>query len=254
MQKKHRLISKSLVIEKVQKKIVPPKMSNSMHHNFGGQHSETASQASQLGLKYLGFGRYGDDKGAVTHIVQNKRLVQVQDKKEGVGVKYDDSHIHKDFQKFAKGIKPFETKEHPPEVKKIIDRYYNDRNKFALINNHLSTKKDGDEDDYHMKRRIKALDKLTRSYTLKKDTVFYSGGKGTKEEGIYTTKGYRACTLDIGSLMNHTNDIIEIHAKAGKKALFINNRELVLPRNHDLRIIGAPIKTKTHTIWKAELV
>ena len=81
-----------LLIERLvanRKKPVPPQSVFDSHHNHhkNNQVDKTSFQASRLGLKYLGFGRYGkikndkdptnNKKFEVTHIVKNGLLVPV---------------------------------------------------------------------------------------------------------------------------------------------------------------------------------
>lgn len=253
------LVTKSLVLEKVQKKIVDERKNNSIFHNFGHHHSSTADQASRAGLSYLGFGRYGGQDGKVSHIVKDKKLVPVAQSPGDVmkgAVRYDDSHVEKQLDDFHNKIKKGKAPAHEKDTLATLDRYYHDGGKFTAINDYLINKKEGPEHiDKRMHKRVKKLDTVISKSKLDRDTVIYTGMKEpVKSTGIYHSKGFRAGSLHPKDVYGASPDVVELHMNKGHKALFTNSKEALLPRGLKFRITGSPIKTKTNTIWKAEVV
>jgi hypothetical protein len=258
------LISKGLVLENIKKKVVDNGHSGSIVHTFGKHHSSTAAQAEKLGLKYIGFGRYGDDKGKVTHIVKNKKLVAVAQKNDDVlkgAVKYDPSHVDKDLEAFSKKTKKLPHDKN--EKNADLDRYYHDQNRFSAINSYLETRepaKQGDKKqpptDKSMKKRVAALDRIISASRTDKNIVVYSGTKTPiKDSGsIFHTKGFRAASTKIENVSKASPDVLEIHIPAGKRVKTISDHEVLLPRNHHLRIVGDPVRTGKNNIWKAHIV
>lgn len=247
------IITKTLVIEKIQKKINDKVLGNSFFHSFGHQSSKTSEEASKLGLTYMGFGRYGK-KDKVTHIVQKDKLVPVSQSPKDNLSKYDDSYIDKQLDDFHSRIETNNSPEHDKKTKDILDRYYHDRGKFAAINSYLINKKE-EKPDLRMKKRIQKLDSIFVGSRVPKDTVVFTGMKEPiKKEGIYSSKAYRSATTQPKNVYGASSDIIELHLEKGRRAIFVDSNEVLLPRNLKFRILGKPISTKNNKIWKAEII
>lgn len=90
--------------------------------------SAAAKQARKMGLTYVGFGRYADNKGRVSYIVNNDRLVPFKGQEE-VGKMFDkSSSINND--------------EKSKELFKQADQYYKINNKRSKEDNRILSQKD----------------------------------------------------------------------------------------------------------------
>jgi hypothetical protein len=232
-----RLIIEKVLAKKKSEKKEPPKPADRFsifgaHENYHKKHNVdvTAIQAKRLGLKYLGFGRYGmidpmTQEYTVTHKVINGRLEQVA---EGA---VDDEFDHK-----QRGSKWLSNTDQTPlylqhlDSREIgrINTLFKDQTKggalakhrlskcgdslktycdleYSRVNKFLSSGSDIEDANEKIQKIIKDLDKLTKHEVSKldADVHLFRGATGVFEKGTeYSFPWFLSTSADPNTALN----------------------------------------------------
>ena len=237
--------------------------------------SDASVKAKQLGLQYVGFGRYEDPRtGQVTHIVQNDKLVPF-----GKAVKTNSYQTQSgnDLGNFAKEIKKQAgdtasqlVASYPPEKYDDSEldaiKYYTGGNAAAINQSLLALPPgiSGEEisptgADDNTPQIVTSLDSaLDKSKAPVNLLTYVSLGGGYSSDDFkpgssLLFKGYRSTTLDFAALMQTPQNmtVLQILVPKGAKGMYVDDysaspgeSEFLLPRGTQLTITAGPTKLK----------
>lgn len=235
----------------------------------------TAAEAKKLGLKYIGFGKYEDKSGQVTHTVVNGRLVPIDKAvksnsfQSGAGTEGDS--LGKDFSKESAqthstlvstyvpdaysgeeldAIKYFSSGM-GPEINKVVGQV-----PIGSSPGHIEVSDEGGED---LTQTIVNLDTALEKGQTPIDFFTYvvlGSGFMPKEISPGQTigfKGFRSTTINIQNVLNQSagpqTTVLQILVKAGSKGMYIDDysvamgeQEFILPRGSVITVNGGPNK------------
>lgn len=239
------------------------------------EQSDAAQQAAQLGLQYVGFGRYEDPAtGQVMYVVQNNKLVPFS---KAVKTNTYAAQNGDDFGNLAKAKAP----QMQQDISVLTGGYspeaYEDNELDAIkqytggayvdVNNKLASlpagipspqiQPDGPEDN--TPQMIAALDNVMSKskspinfytyVTLGDDVPDIAPGSDLK------FKGFRSTTLDIGAALSEVQSsqavVLQILVQQGNPGLFADDfsatpgqSEFILPRATRIQVLEGPNKLK----------
>lgn len=244
--------------------------------------SNAAAQAQQLGLQYVGFGRYEDpNTQQITHIVQNDRLVPFN---RAIKTNSFKSQSQDDYGNYVKQILP--------EIQNVQNvlydtyrpEYYQENELDAIegftstdffdINNKLYTlpagikaaniqpEFDGDE----IPQKVAALDSALARVKAPQEFLTYVG-LGTEYDitsfapgATFMFKGFRSTTLNPNIALNYNSRVskttsrkqtllLQIKVKKGSKGMYVDDfsanpgeSEFLLPRGTRVQVVNGPNK------------
>jgi len=241
--------------------------------------SNAAKQAKQLGLVYVGFGRYEDQQtGQITHIVQNDRLVPFS---KAVKTNAFQQQSGDDYGSYVKAMRPeidqisvtltnhYKPENYSNEELDAIQMYtgsaYNDVNR-KLIS--LPTGIDAKEiqptspDDY-VPTIISNLDTAIAKSKSPIDFTVYTGLGGNYDPTTFAPgqemsfKSYRSTSLNPNIVLNNISRdgnesvaLFQIQVQKDTTGLYASDfsqtadeSEYIIPRGSKIRIIDGPSRS-----------
>lgn len=232
-----------------------------------------ADQAAQLGLVYVGFGRYEDPKsGQVTHIVQNDTLIPY---KKAVKTNTYKSSSSDDIGKLYGTVSPdVEDLMNSLSAAQPVSLY--DENEinaiqffigggYSEVNEKLATlpvaipskdiQPDGPGDD--LPDIISALDSAIKKSRAPEEYIAYVGLDLDSTEGItpgktFRFKSFRNASVNLQSVIDPEetkNFVLQIRVKKNARGLYTGELsetpeegEILLPRGAKIEVISGPTK------------
>jgi hypothetical protein len=244
--------------------------------------SASAEQAKQLGLVYVGFGRYEDPRTQqVTHIVQNDRLVPFSKAMKTNTFKQQSSD---DYGNYVKGMMPDIQQNHSELSSYYMPENYEDNELDAIeaytgidfldMNDKLYTLPVGIPADQiqpefegdDIGQKIAALDSALDKVAAPKDFITYTGLDTSYNVEdfvpgrVFRFKGFRSTSLNTNIALNYNSRVnvtsgrkqtilLQIRVKKGSKGMYVDEfsvnpgeSEYLLPRGSKVRIKGGPNK------------
>lgn len=239
--------------------------------------TDAAKQAKQLGLNYVGFGRYTDPKtGQVTYIVQNGRLVPfdkavktnsyVQQSGDDYGnlAKEQKPVLMQDMADLQKAYKPEKFTDDELDAIKL----YTDANHDA-VNTRLDSLPTGImakqiqpiTPDDNTPEIIAAMDSALDKGKTPKDLVLFSTLGGDIDPSKFKPglklgfKGFRSTTVNMETAINDLDPtlgggtVFQMNLAKGSKGLYADDfsstpgqGEFILPRGAKIKITAGPTK------------
>jgi hypothetical protein len=241
-----------------------------------------AKQAKQLGLQYVGFGRYEDPRtGQVSHIVQNDRLVPFQAAMKTNTYQQQQTNDIGNFTKSlddnTQQLNTILSQAYPPEafsedeldaIAEYTDSAFFDIND-KLYSMPLGVSADEIVPQYNgdmIPEYIRSLDNAIAKTQAPDNFVVYTAlGKEYKLDDFamgstFAFKGYRSTTINPSIALNYNPRVADSGAKRTIYALQINvpagaqgiyaedvsrnpgENEFILPRGSKVRVIDGPNK------------
>lgn len=240
--------------------------------------SNAAAQAKQLGLTYVGFGRYEDPKTMqITHIVQNDRLVPFS---KAVKTNTFQQQSGDDYGSYVKALRP-----EIDETSVTLTNHYKperyDNNELDAIQLYTSTgygdinqrlislptgiaAKDiqpTSPDDY-VPSTIASLDSALAKSKAPMDFTVYAGIGGNYDPTQFASgqtmlfKSYRSTSLNPNVVLNNvgrdgeqSTAILQIQVQKDSSGMYVNDfsvasdeSEYLLPRGTAVRIVDGPFR------------
>lgn len=240
--------------------------------------SNAAKQAKQLGLVYVGFGRYEDQKtGQITHIVQNDRLVPFS---KAVKTNTFQQQSGDDYGSYVKAMRPeieqtsvaltnyYKPEKYENDELDAIQLYtstgYNDINQRLIsLPTGIAAKniQPTSPDDY-VPSTIASLDSaLSKSKSPMYFTVYAGIGNSYNPTQFVpgqtmTFKSYRSTSLNPNIILNNverdgdqSTAVLQIQIKKDSSGMYVNDfstnsdeSEYLLPRGTSIRIVDGPFR------------
>lgn len=240
--------------------------------------SPAAQQAAQMGLVYVGFGRYEDPAtGQVAYIVQNEKLVpfgkairtnsyQATNSDDfGNFIQYLQPQVEEDVAKLMNTYMPEDySEEELDAIKQFTDTgYYNVNSLLNSLPPNIMTKQIQPTSlSDNSPQIIQALDTALARNKLPKEIVGYATLSSDVDSGsiapnsMVLFKGYRSTTLDISTILNKfTEDgngggvVFQILMPKGSGGMYLDDfssnpgeSEYLLPRSSTIKIVSGPNK------------
>lgn len=238
--------------------------------------SETAIQAKQLGLVYVGFGRYEDPAtGQVAYIVQNDQLVPY---KKAVNTNTYQQNSSNDINNFAQELSTDEQETHNTLLQKYSTLKYSDDQLDAIryytgegyseVNDRLLELPTGlpadeiqpESSSDYLPQIIKTLDKTLLKTKTKFDFTVYSvlspdiDISQLKPKTEFVFKGYRSTTISLQNAIVDQVDqktivMLQILIPSGSYGMYVDDysetagqNEFLLPRASQIKIVSGPTK------------
>lgn len=236
--------------------------------------SDASKEAKKLGLTYVGFGRYEDQTGQVSHVVQNDRLIPFS---KAIKSKVYKDLSSDDFGDYTKNLQSDNanngslhdtlTSAYAPEnydnaeldaVKAYTDTAYYDINqKLATLPTGIPA--DQIQPEYDGDNRpalIAALDSAVNKIGAPTDFIGYVGISpdydllSLQSAKKLRFKGFRSLSVDPGVVLQSGDPtILQIKVKAGNPGMYLDDYstnpgegEFLLPRGSSIKIISGPSK------------
>jgi hypothetical protein len=244
--------------------------------------SASAEQAKQLGLTYVGFGRYEDpNTQQITHIVQNDRLVPFSKAMKTNTFKQQSSD---DYGNYVKGMMPeieqkraqigsyYRPEDYEDAELDAVEAYtgidfldINDK-LYSLPTNIPADQIQPEFSDDNIAQKVAALDSALDKVAAPIDFITYTGldTSYNLEDFVpgrtFQFKGYRSTSLNTNIALNYnsrTNKtagrkqtiLLQIRVKKGSKGMYVDEfssnpgeSEYLLPRGSKVRINRGPNK------------
>lgn len=233
--------------------------------------SNASQKAKRLGLTYVGFGRYEDQTGQVTHVVQNDKLIPFSKAIRSKSYKDfsadDFGDYTKNMQNDVTQLQTDLTSAYAPEnydnieldaIKAYTDNAYYDINqKLASLPagipaDQIQPEYDGD----NRPKMIAALDSAVTKVGAPVDFIGYVGlGSDYDSLALQSAKklkfkGFRSITIDPNVvLQSGDTTVLQIRVKAGSAGMYLDDYssvpgegEFLLPRASQIRIAAGPNK------------
>lgn len=233
--------------------------------------SNSSAEAKRLGLTYVGFGRYTDNTGQVTHIVQNDKLipfskaVKTNSFKQLSGDDYGSytQTMQPEINQTAQNITSFYpaenyNNEELDAIKAYTEgSYYDINEKLASLPTGVPADKIQPEFDVDNRpQMIAALDSALSRGKAPTDMLLYAGlsqdfdplslSAGKK----FTFKGFRSATLDPSIVLNGDSKMVmQIRVRAGSQGMYLDDysaapgeKEFLLPRGSQIEVLSGPNK------------
>jgi hypothetical protein len=256
-------MEKNLIIEKVAKKAnALPDIRRGVFGKHDVSHkaqivSYSAQQAKNLGLKYLGFARYGkimkNGSYQITHLVKNGRLEEFEHENDP----YNFKDVHNNFEALFQKEEADDLYDHYMQATQSYHDQLTNKNPedipmiayaaetgllpyishdYKAINRHLYSGNSLSDASPKIQKQISAIDSLFGSEyaTSQADVSVYTGTALRLEKGKdYLFKGYLSASIDprvaYGFALDLDNEeqknipsFLQINIKKGQKALNIN--------------------------------
>ena len=233
--------------------------------------SNSSAEAKKMGLTYVGFGRYTDNTGQVTHIVQNDNLIPFS---KAVKTNSFKQLSGDDYGSYAQSMQPQINQTHqdmtssyPPEnfsndeldaIKAYTQgSYYDINEKLATLPTGVAANKIQPEfDGDNRPQMIASLDSALSKSQTPVDVLLYAGlsqdydplslSAGKK----FKFKGFRSATLDPTVVLNGDSKMVmQIRVTAGSNGMYLDDysavpgeKEFLLPRGSQIKVISGPNK------------
>lgn len=233
--------------------------------------SDASKQAKKLGLTYVGFGRYEDQNGQVSHIVQNDKLIPFSKAVKSKSYKDLSADDYGDYTKNLQGdvstIHTELTNAYTPEnydnaeldaVKAYTESAYYDVNQklvslpTGIPANQIQPEYDGD----NRPQIIAALDSALTKVAAPIDFIGYVGL--SQDYNTLTLqsakklkfKGFRSLSINPNTVLGSGDpSVLQIKVKAGSTGMYLDDYsatpgdgEFLLPRGSAIKIVGGPNK------------
>lgn len=238
-----------------------------------------AVAAKQLGLQYVGFGRYVDPRtNQVTHIVQNDQLVPTS-----LAYKTNDykTNYADDLGKFAQAMAPLKSAMHDNLMQAYPVSAFNNAELDAIkdftdnghveINSKLASLPAGisadqivpEYDGDTIPQTIAMLDSVMAKSSAPIEVTAYASINGdmvgqVSAGSVIRFKGFRSLTIDLGRAINTASSsgetaksvyILQVKLPPGSQGLYAENfsatpgeSEFILPRGASIEIVDGPNK------------
>lgn len=244
--------------------------------NYASQEpsSRAATQAQQLGLVYVGFGRYEDpNTKQVTHIVQNDQLVPFR---KAVKTNEYKTQQSDDYGNFSNAISP-EAQQTVDVLTQTYGPNFYDENEIAAIEDFSSQSYSDVNDllsnfpanipvkqimpesaDDNRTDIIAALDSAMKRVRSPVEFITYTKlGSDTDKSQIipgtqFKFKGFRNTTISLGTLLSQSDPsqtVLQIRVKKNSRGIFTGQfsptpeeAEFILPRGTKVEVISGPTK------------
>jgi hypothetical protein len=233
--------------------------------------SDSSAQAKKLGLTYVGFGRYTDNTGQVSYIVQDDKLIPFSKAVKSNSFKQLSGD---DFGSYTGAMKPQIdqanqdlTSFYPPEnyddaeldaIKTYTEgSYYDINEKLASLPRGIAANKIQPEFDGDTRpQMIASLDSALAKSKTPIDILTYAGLNSDFDPtslvagSTFAFKGFRSTSLNPSNIFNgDTVMVMQIRAKAGSKGMYLDDfsatpgdQEFLLPRGSKIKILSGPSK------------
>lgn len=242
--------------------------------------TNAAKQAKQLGLVYVGFGRYEDPKiQQITHIVQNDKLIPF---KRAVRTNTFRQNSADDIGTYNQVMAPetqqiheFLTAHYTPDKydDKELDAIYTFTNGgYIDINNRLASlpagvpanKIEPNSVDDPLPDFVASLDSALKKSRVPVDLTVYTNvvtQNPLQPGSTFLFKGYRDTSIDVGPVINYadktnigysgrpTVNILQLQLKKNSKGLYAADysanaadTEFILPRAAQVTVVSGPNK------------
>jgi hypothetical protein len=232
--------------------------------------SDASAQAKKLGLTYVGFGRYEDQTGQVSHIVQNDRLIPFA---KAVRSKSFKDMSTDDFGEYTKNMKNDVDQIHSQltdayspenydnaELDAIKDftasEYYTVNDKLAGLPTGIPAEQIQPEYDGDTRPELVAA--LDSALSKVKAPIDFIGYVGLQDQDIFSMsgsksvrfKGFRSITIDPNVVLQSGDPtVLQIKISAGDPGMYVDDYssvpgegEYLLPRGSEIKVISGPNK------------
>lgn len=256
--------------------------------------SNASAEAKRLGLKYVGFGRYEDQTGQISHIVQNDRLIPFS---KAIRSKSFQDMSADDFGDYTNNMKPELQQLNGVLVNAYAPENYDDdeldaikeftAGAYADINLKLSSLPSGIpaeqiQPEYAGDKRpemIAALDSATSKVSAPMNFTTYVSLSSDFDitslvpDGMIRLKGFRSSTVDPSmALQSGDPYMLQINVKKGSPGAYLDDYssmpgegEFLMPRDSVIKVVSGPSRltgsyavtqeaSKQVTIFKCEVV
>jgi len=231
--------------------------------------SNASQEANKLGLTYVGFGRYEDQNGQISHIVQNDRLIPFA---KAIRSKSFKDFSSDDYGDYTKNLKADTDQVHSELTAAYSPENYDNaeldaikdftESAYAEVNQKLATlpagipadqiqpEYDGDVRPELIAAMDSALSKVASpidflAYTgLSQDVDIFSLGKNLK------FKGFRSISIDPNVVLQSGDPtVLQFKIKSGDPGMYVDDYsavpgegEFLLPRGAQIKIVSGPNK------------
>lgn len=244
--------------------------------NYASQEpsSQAAMQAQQLGLVYVGFGRYEDPRTKqITHIVQNDQLVPFR---KAIKTNEYKTQQTDDIGNFVNAISP-EAQQTLDMLTQTYGPNSYDENEIAAIqdfssqsysdiNDYLSNFPSGtpikqmmpEGPDDNRTDIIGTLDSAMKRVRAPMEFITYTklGSDGDKSQIIpgtqFKLKGFRNTTVNLGTVLSQSDPsstVLQIRVKKNSRGIYTGQfsqnpeeAEFILPRGTKIEVLAGPTK------------
>lgn len=240
--------------------------------------SPAAAQAKQMGLLYVGFGRYEDPAtGQVAYVVQNDKLVPfsrairtntytaTNGDDFGTFLQYLQAQVEQDVMKLVDAYPPEDySEEELDAIKQFTDTgYYNVNSLLNSLPPNIMTKQIQPQTLSDTSPQIiQALDNAMARSKLPKEVIGYAtlssdvNPSDLQPNMMVTFKGYRSTTLDLATVLNKMSAdqtgggvVFQILMPKGSNGMYLDDfsstpgeSEYLLPRSSTIKIVSGPNK------------
>jgi len=233
--------------------------------------SNASQEAKRLGLTYVGFGRYEDQNGQVSHIVQNDKLIPFAKAIKSKSYKDfsadDYGDYTKNLQNDVSTIHTELTNAYTPEnydnaeldaVKAYTESAYYDVNqKLASLPTGIPA--DQIQPEYDGDNRPELIAALDSALSKVASPIDFIGYVGLSQD--YNTlalqsakklkfKGFRSLSIDPNTVLQSGDlSVLQIRVKPGDKGMYLDDYsatpgegEFLLPRGSAIKVVSGPNK------------
>lgn len=233
--------------------------------------SNASQEAKKLGLTYVGFGRYEDQNGQVSHIVQNDKLIPFAKAIKSKSYKDfsadDYGDYTKNLQNDVSAIHTELTNAYTPEnydnaeldaVKAYTESAYYDVNQ-KLTSLPTGIPADQIQPEYDGDNRPEIIAALDSALSKVASPIDFIGYVGLSQD--YNTlalqsakklkfKGFRSLSIDPNTVLQSGDpSVLQIRVKPGDKGMYLDDYsatpgegEFLLPRGSAIKVVSGPNK------------
>lgn len=239
-------------------------MTEDLNNFLDDPSEEAASSAERLGLKHVGFGKYEDKKGNISHRLVNGKLTSNDKAKHSRSASGSNNTLESITKAFGKQTKEIHstlistyvpdayTDEELDSIKAYTDRAYVD------INAELTNIENADNEEilYYIENLDTALSKIKTPIGFHVYVCMDMDGLSKKfvEGDIITLNGFRSTSIDPKTIVDSLSDavmpaILQILVPINSDGMYIEDYsvspdeyEFLLPRGSTIRIDEGPNK------------